>query len=429
MNRICALHTTKNAILAIPLFDARVRKLLHFFVLMIVECALLSHSIAFASTAKETMMAQADAAVDRKQWAVALQLLTPWLDTNPEDEDVRFLLARTLAWQGNLAAALVQYASLLDKNPDNTDYLLAQGQTLAWQGQKESALEVLRRARDIAPHYHDIWWAEFTLRSGMAQAQDLLQAFATEYQKQFPGRAPLVFAKTEAEQSERWSVGGVFSVERPSNQPLLWTERLVFVTNSQPHTRGLVLEARNINRYGLSDSSLSATLSITPMADATFSLIVGGATEHTLLPRSVLGGRAEWSPRTWISAGVDYQNTVYSNASNDRTRADVGVRVGKWEFQLREAFTLVNLRDQAWGTDAAITWNATPQWRAIVAAAKGVELEVDERSVLHQYQARAARGGLVYAIPSGVELSMQGWVATQDAASRSGGAVGITYRR
>lgn len=53
----------------------------------------------------------------------AEEMLQQWLANHPEDQEVRFLLARILAWQKKDAEAFEQYQHLLSKDPGNSDYL------------------------------------------------------------------------------------------------------------------------------------------------------------------------------------------------------------------------------------------------------------------------------------------------------------------
>lgn len=53
----------------------------------------------------------------------AEEMLQQWLDNHPEDQEVRFLLARILAWQKKNTEAFEQYQHLLVEDPGNTDYL------------------------------------------------------------------------------------------------------------------------------------------------------------------------------------------------------------------------------------------------------------------------------------------------------------------
>ncbi|SDS28189.1 outer membrane protein, YaiO family [Halopseudomonas xinjiangensis] len=99
---------------------------------------------------------QARTQVDADNLAAARATLEQQLRSQPDDQSVRFLLARVLAWQGETAAAIPLLEQLSRETPGNADYLLALGQAQLWDGQVHAAIATLEAAAFIAPDYPDI---------------------------------------------------------------------------------------------------------------------------------------------------------------------------------------------------------------------------------------------------------------------------------
>lgn len=113
-------------------------------------------ALLLAPLARAQVPPEASALVERRDYPAAVALLEARLAQVPDDAASRFLLARTLAWDGRPAQALPHYRRLLDAEPRNSDYLLGQGQALLWSGQRDAAATVLRQASTLAPDDPDI---------------------------------------------------------------------------------------------------------------------------------------------------------------------------------------------------------------------------------------------------------------------------------
>lgn len=64
--------------------------------------------------------------------------------------------ARTASWRGRLREAEAGWRKVLRDHPDDVEALSGLGQTLRWQGRHAQALEVLSRARKLAPKDPDV---------------------------------------------------------------------------------------------------------------------------------------------------------------------------------------------------------------------------------------------------------------------------------
>lgn len=84
-------------------------------------CACLA--AAFPSWGDSGIFDQRSVMAENARLEDAEEMLQQWLANHPEDQEVRFLLARIFAWQKKDAEAFEQYQHLLSKDPGNSDYL------------------------------------------------------------------------------------------------------------------------------------------------------------------------------------------------------------------------------------------------------------------------------------------------------------------
>jgi len=79
-----------------------------------------------------------------------VKVLQDWLNDNPDNLTLRFVLARSYLADGKQDAAIGEYEKILDKQPDNAEALNG----LAWvyhEKGKPGALEIARKASKLAP--------------------------------------------------------------------------------------------------------------------------------------------------------------------------------------------------------------------------------------------------------------------------------------
>lgn len=60
------------------------------------------------------------------------ELLTEYLEINPNDDELRFRLAKIYAYQRKLAESYAEVNQVINNNPNNLDYLLLAGQVAVW---------------------------------------------------------------------------------------------------------------------------------------------------------------------------------------------------------------------------------------------------------------------------------------------------------
>jgi YaiO family outer membrane protein len=120
------------------------------------------------------------------------------LAADPQQAEARFLLARSLLWQGDFEAAAVEYQQLLQADPENTDYMLGLAQARLRNSQPEQALPVISRAREINPGDPDIWRTEvLTLAALGPEQQTAAIALQDEAAQRFPQQTWNIVAVTQ----------------------------------------------------------------------------------------------------------------------------------------------------------------------------------------------------------------------------------------
>lgn len=174
--------------------------------------------------------------VRQGDFAAASAALDRHLAGHPEDREARFLLARTLAWQGRADAALPHYQQLLAAEPDNVDYLLGTGQALLWAGRPNEALPPLERAARLAPEY--------------AQIGDLI--VQARRARLLPGTAAADRVAPTSPARRRTEVGLVLRHDRLDSGYDDWHAQRLSFTSSQPEATswyGAVLRERRFGRH------------------------------------------------------------------------------------------------------------------------------------------------------------------------------------
>ncbi|HET9985994.1 MAG TPA: tetratricopeptide repeat protein [Longimicrobiales bacterium] len=78
------------------------------------------------------------------------------LRQDPANLEAERGLARMASWRGRLAAGEAGWRQVLAHEPDDVEALVGLGQTLRWQGRHAEALEVLEKARRLAPTDADV---------------------------------------------------------------------------------------------------------------------------------------------------------------------------------------------------------------------------------------------------------------------------------
>ena len=115
-------------------------------------------AVFLSALAVSAVMAQEDRkservrrALDSKEFETAVSLCVEGLRENPEDFDLRFLLARSYAYGGRWDEAEATLDHLLAEDPDNGDLVLFKARILGWRKKYTEAEAGFRRVLDRDP--------------------------------------------------------------------------------------------------------------------------------------------------------------------------------------------------------------------------------------------------------------------------------------
>jgi YaiO family outer membrane protein len=212
--------------------------------------------LALCAGAAESADADVAAAIERQDYAAAAKLLRGQLASGPEDQAVRFTLARVLAWSGDYDGAISEYDALLAASPADVDYSFGRAQALAWAGRDEAALDEVARARALAPDYEDVWRLELSLLERDAAASSQLQQFREQAARRFPSsdwwREPE--ARAPADVPTQLTAGAVqqsLSTSAPD-----WSTRFIQVSHRRQSGGSLYATITQEGRFGEHDSVL-----------------------------------------------------------------------------------------------------------------------------------------------------------------------------
>lgn len=110
-----------------------------------------SHTVAAVPTAEvadvsRDALATARRLADSKQFAAAAATLREAIPNDPDEPELRSLLARVLAWDRQYDASIAEYEALLAKHPDRAFDRAGYARVLAWSGRHETSLREFRSA-------------------------------------------------------------------------------------------------------------------------------------------------------------------------------------------------------------------------------------------------------------------------------------------
>lgn len=110
------------------------------------------------------------------QLDTAISMMNAWIARHPEDRAARMDGARFLAWRGDYAAAIAGLNALA---PDNDEVRALRARILAWAGKRNAALAINTPLYEADPGNYDLAWTQaLALRLG-EWPQQALPALAT----------------------------------------------------------------------------------------------------------------------------------------------------------------------------------------------------------------------------------------------------------
>lgn len=251
----------------------------------------------------------------------------------------RFRCARALAREGRFDAAADVYGALSAQFPDNVDYVFGEAQTRFWSGDAGAALELVSRARQLAPDYEDVWALEFRiLASAPERNQRRLSEFRRAASSRFPGAEWLKAGEAPAQAAWYWESG--INRETLDNGAEDWQSLYAHVDRRTPEDGVLSLTFTEHRRFSLSDFEVSAggglKLADTWLIDGTLRFASGA----DFLPETVVAASiGRILGQGWIVGG-GVGRRWYVDSSVDT----IGVRVERYFGRFRAALNVDNTR-------------------------------------------------------------------------------------
>lgn len=263
----------------------------------------------------DAQLQAASALVEAKDYEAARQLLTSTLARAPDNQAVRFLLARVFAWSSAFGPAIEQYQALVAVSPGNADYLLGLGQTQVWNGQPELALVPLRKARALAPDYLDVWRVELTaLRAvntdtSRAEAALLRQAAAARFTEAELATLPSQEVAIARQSWTEFGAGGGY--EHLSNGRDPWYSADVDVAHRFESGYSLYGFARVNERFKQQDETFGGGV-YAPLGKRWLVQLEGAVgNDNQVLPKWLLYGRVDFEVAKGFLLGAAYKRSQY----------------------------------------------------------------------------------------------------------------------
>lgn len=276
-------------------------------------------------------------AIEREDFATAEALLRAELGEAPDDESLRFELARVLAWAGNYTAALAEYDALATARPGNVDYALGRAQTYGWAGRDAAALAEIERARGLAPDYEAVWQLQFSLlRRGGSALRERLDALRPEAAMRFPEsdwwrEQPL--AEPIAARTELSVTGEHQSLSTNVDD---WNSLAARVTRLRSSGESYYGAVQVDERFGGSDTVLAGGFSLAATPEWTTGVDLALGPDAEFLPETALAG---WASRPLANAWETTLRLRYRSYSSAVVTSAAGT-AARYFGNFRAAYTL-----------------------------------------------------------------------------------------
>lgn len=286
----------------------------------------------------------------------------------------RFLCARALVQEERFDAAGDIYRSLSSQFPDNVDYVFGEAQARFWSGNSRRALELVSRARHLAPDYEDVWALEYRILAAAPEGkQRQLGEFRRAARSRFPNAEWLKAAEAPADATWSWESG--INRETLDNGAPDWQTLYAHVDRRTPEDGVLFLGVAEHRRFSLSDIEISggggAKFADTWLVDGMLRITPGA----DFLPETVIGATiGRILGHGWI-AGGGAGRRWYADDSVDT----IGVHVERYFGRFRAALNVDNTRLEAASTftyRGVLDYFADSGSRYRLTVAAGDEVEV-----------------------------------------------------
>jgi YaiO family outer membrane protein len=241
-----------------------------------------------------------------------------------------------LAQNGSYQAAIGKYEKLSLQYPDNVDYIFGEAQARFWSGDKDGALQLLPRARRLAPSYEGVWRLEYQVLNSLRgpDARQRIEALRSAARQRFPGASWLHVEPSVETPTIHWEAG--FNRETLDNAAADWQNVYAYIDRRSPTDTLMYLTVTEHRRFSLTDNELGIGGSFKPSEH----WVVNGALR--------LSPNAEFLPETvtdmgvsrvlndgWI-AGIDVRHRRYA----DDTVNTYGLKIERYFDKFRAAYRL-----------------------------------------------------------------------------------------
>jgi YaiO family outer membrane protein len=264
------------------------------------------------------------------------------------DFDARqtFQRARTFAVDGEYDAAIREYRRLAVQHPDDVDYMFGEAQVRFWSGENECALQLVSRARQLAPDYEDVWKLEYRVLQAMRglDSSDIqvgaarLASFKGAADARFPGAAWLRETPADDAAVLRWETG----IDRESldNGAADWQNIYAYLDRRSADGNLLSLTLTEHRRFSLVDNEVAVGAAFRFAR----SWLVDGALRSSpnadfLAEFVVDAGAKRQLGNGWL-AGVDLRHRQYPNDTVNTW----GLNVERYFGSFRAAYHVGNTR-------------------------------------------------------------------------------------
>ena len=244
----------------------------------------------------------------------------------------RYQSARAAAQSGEFERALQEYESLLLEDANNVDYLFGYGQALIWSKDVQRSIQILEKARELAPDYEDIWKLEYRALNIEArnQSRDSIDAFRQQAVERFPDADWYLENDETIPSKYRWEISA--GREQLDNDAPDW-ERVNFFVGRKLTEKALVtLSAGSFSRFGETDTQFGTGASLDVDENLT---VVGGfavSSSPNFLPESAIDlGLSRSFERGWVG-GARWRRRDYEASSVDSFGLIAERYFGKYRF-------------------------------------------------------------------------------------------------
>ena len=289
--------------------------------------------------------------------------------------DQRYQSARAAAQAGEFERALQEYESLLLKDANNVDYLFGYGQALFWSDDVRRSIDVLEKARKLAPDYEDVWKLEYRALNLEArnQSSESIDEFRQLAVERFPDADWYLETDDTVARKYRWEFSA--GREHLDNGAPDWEQINFFIGRELTEKALVTLSAGTFSRFGERDTQFGTGASLDVDENWT---VVGGfaiSSSPNFLPETAIDlGLSRRFERGWVG-GARWRRRDYETSSVDSFGLITERYVGKYRF----AYSLDSAHlssEQALVHALTANFYADSGYRLGVVLATGEEVEI-----------------------------------------------------